>query len=262
MDSEEVLSVLFSYVGVGHFLYVAGVSRSWRTNYTTKAENEDRDLMTKWQDALVTIASLEYAFASGLQFTSGFHPEKDEFGPGVYEWARQHGYPFFVWAAAEVFFLKSIDTLGGSVVGVFSCASKAKEAALARRDLTEEGVNWEESNRNSFELYPRTHYADTYCSVTCFAVDGLVYADENDLLPLYVTSSTFDFSSPGFKVEGVFPTKKSANESMRKAANLYGSVVHGSNGFMAYSLIGVLERSITWEGYLDGEGGAAGNFFK
>lgn len=263
MDSEEVLSILFSFVGVGHFLYVAGVSRSWRMHYTTKANAESGTLVTSIRDAVAAIPTLKYAYANGLKFTSDFHPRKNDFGRGLYKWARRHGVPLLVCVASESTYNDARVRISDRVIGVFSSARKAKSTALVRQNVSRKNAVWEVSSSGSLNhVIKHGDGSHTTIVVKTLEVDGLKYADEIHPLPLYVTSSTDLHCSPKISIEGVFPTMKLANQWTRKLETPpYKGSTHVENGFIHY-YCGLSERTTVWEGYLDGEGGRPGTFLK
>lgn len=262
MDSQAVLSHLFDSVGTGHFLYVAGVSRSWRTHYTPKAGAKHGKNLTSWRDAVATISALEYAFANDLKFTPESHPEENVFGPGVYEWARHHGFPLYVWVAWEV--EAACGEVGGFVKGVFSEPKTAKQAAVESCEIDAEDYDWG-SRYGGFELDLSGDEGSMTFSVKAFPVKGLAYADEVSPLPLYVTTTTYSGCENDYGIDGVFSTKKLANRSIKKEADEYGVKTQKENGFLSLTLdheMGTEESIVEWEGYLDGDGGAPGRFFK
>lgn len=257
MESAEVLSILFDFVGKGHFLYVAGVSRSWRRHYISKVADENGILKTTWHDAVATIATLEYGFANHLKSFFRFYPAKDDFGPGVYKWARQHDLPLFVWIAYKIIYR----THGGqhsSVLGVFSSPSKAKAGACSRGGQVNVAPEWKSISPGCFLL---TCFDDpeTHCLwVQAFAVKGLPYADEIHPLRLYVTSRTY---RAALIIEGVFPTKELANASIEELATQQDGILCSKRDLVSCHVGDDDVHATTWEGYLDGEGGAAGEFF-
>jgi hypothetical protein len=73
LDRDELLDRIFCYVGIGDYLYAAGVSRRWKGRYTKLCYNKAADdddsckLRTYYVSALITAARLELAFKSKLQ---------------------------------------------------------------------------------------------------------------------------------------------------------------------------------------------------
>lgn len=185
-----MLSVLFSFVGKGHFLYVAGVSRSWKWHYTLKAASEGGELLTTWKDAIVTVTTLEHAFANGLEFTPESHPERDAFGLGVYEWAREHGFPFFVWVAIKKS-EQEFNRVVGVVLGVFSSVNKAKHRALSGFSTRSTVTKWVSIGSGEFKCLWRddkSYMKEANCLyIKPFAVTGLGHANETEPLPLYMS---------------------------------------------------------------------------
>jgi hypothetical protein len=71
-DRDELLDTVFSFVGVGDYYFVAGVSRRWRDRYLklcyNKAAGDLTDkLCTTYRSAFMTAARLQLAFKSGLE---------------------------------------------------------------------------------------------------------------------------------------------------------------------------------------------------
>lgn len=50
--------------------------------------------ITTWRNAVTSIATLRHALTNGLEVydVHRFHPQREEYGPGVYEWARHNGF--------------------------------------------------------------------------------------------------------------------------------------------------------------------------
>eukprot|EP00953_Heterococcus_sp_UTEX-ZZ885_P011438 6618-Heterococcus_DN1.PRE.4 len=72
LDKDELLDTVFSYVGVGDYYFVAGVSRKWRGRYLklccNKAAGDQTDkLRTTYSSAFVTAARLQLAFRNGVE---------------------------------------------------------------------------------------------------------------------------------------------------------------------------------------------------
>eukprot|EP00953_Heterococcus_sp_UTEX-ZZ885_P029642 15720-Heterococcus_DN1.PRE.1 len=72
LDKDEILDEVFSYVGVGDYYFVAGVSRRWRGRYIklcyNKAAGDQTDkLRTTYSSAFVTAARLQLAFRNGVE---------------------------------------------------------------------------------------------------------------------------------------------------------------------------------------------------
>jgi hypothetical protein len=78
LDRDVILDTVFSYVGIKHYIYVAGVSRRWRARYLKlcyckAAANDNADkLCTSFENAAKTAATLQVAFDSGLT-VAGLH---------------------------------------------------------------------------------------------------------------------------------------------------------------------------------------------
>jgi hypothetical protein len=71
LDRDEVLDQIFSYVGGGEHLYIAGVSRRWRGRYLrfcvlSSTKKYHKKLVTKHGSTLMTESRLKLAFAAGL----------------------------------------------------------------------------------------------------------------------------------------------------------------------------------------------------
>jgi hypothetical protein len=71
LERDELLDKIFSYVGGGDHLYVAGVSRKWRGNYLTHcvqygSSKVGGKLMTRRRNVLLTESRLQLALSSGL----------------------------------------------------------------------------------------------------------------------------------------------------------------------------------------------------
>ena len=72
LDSDELLDLVFEYVGVGEYLYAAGVSRRWRARYMNLCyyrwaeEDEEGPLWTSYTRAIITAARLQLALDSDL----------------------------------------------------------------------------------------------------------------------------------------------------------------------------------------------------
>jgi septum formation topological specificity factor MinE len=71
---KDVLDVVFSYVGLGDFLYTGAVCRRWRGRYIklcyeNAAEGQTEKLRTSYRSPLITAARLQLALDSGLKMT-------------------------------------------------------------------------------------------------------------------------------------------------------------------------------------------------
>ena len=66
LNKDEILDEVFSFVGLGEYYYVAGVSRRWRGRYIKLCYNEtddddDNKLWTSLNSTIVTAARLQLA---------------------------------------------------------------------------------------------------------------------------------------------------------------------------------------------------------
>jgi hypothetical protein len=62
-EEQKIFATIFSFVGGGEHLYIAGVSRKWRAFYIFE---EGEELVTRYSSALVSDSRLALALASGL----------------------------------------------------------------------------------------------------------------------------------------------------------------------------------------------------
>jgi hypothetical protein len=66
LDKDEILDEVFSFVGLGEYYYVAGVSRKWRGRYiklcyNAADANKDTKLFTSYTSTVITAARLQLA---------------------------------------------------------------------------------------------------------------------------------------------------------------------------------------------------------
>jgi hypothetical protein len=70
LDKDELLDKVFGYVGLGEYVYAAGVSRRWRGRYLklcyTEAGPAGEKLCTYYSSAIITTARLQMALDSKL----------------------------------------------------------------------------------------------------------------------------------------------------------------------------------------------------
>jgi hypothetical protein len=70
LDRDEILDAVFSYVGIGDYLYSGAVSRRWNGRYVKLCYNLLGDwepkLFTNYSSTLITAARLQFAIESGL----------------------------------------------------------------------------------------------------------------------------------------------------------------------------------------------------
>eukprot|EP00953_Heterococcus_sp_UTEX-ZZ885_P034106 17689-Heterococcus_DN1.PRE.1 len=74
LDKDDVLDVVFNYVGLGDFLYTGAVCRRWRGRciklcYEKAAKGQTEKLRSSYRSTLVTAARLQLALDSGLKMT-------------------------------------------------------------------------------------------------------------------------------------------------------------------------------------------------
>jgi hypothetical protein len=72
LERDDMLDLVFDYVGAGEYYYVAGVSRRWRGRYlklcyNAAANKEAHKLCTSYSSALVTANRLQLALRAGLK---------------------------------------------------------------------------------------------------------------------------------------------------------------------------------------------------
>jgi hypothetical protein len=77
LDKDEILDQIFSYVGGGDHLYVAGVNRKWRSRYTqycvqSTSSVRDEKYSTKYRSAIITESRLLQAKSNGLSIKECF----------------------------------------------------------------------------------------------------------------------------------------------------------------------------------------------
>eukprot|EP00953_Heterococcus_sp_UTEX-ZZ885_P009067 5383-Heterococcus_DN1.PRE.3 len=71
LDDDEILDTVFSYVGIGDYIYTGAVSRRWKGRYTKLCHNEAKEgkkdkLTTAHQSTVMTAARLQLALKSSL----------------------------------------------------------------------------------------------------------------------------------------------------------------------------------------------------
>jgi hypothetical protein len=71
LDDDEILDTVFSYVGIGDYIYTGAVSRRWKGRYTKLCYNEAKEgkkdkLTTAHQSTVMTAARLQLALKSSL----------------------------------------------------------------------------------------------------------------------------------------------------------------------------------------------------
>lgn len=217
--ADTVLSNLLNFVGVGYYVYIGGVSRQWRSLYSKISKDKDGNLITKYSNATASVPMLEYAVACGVDL--GEDPFKfgsGGFGPGVYEWARENGFPLLVWVVMDIYYDEEDGqtSVVGSISGVYSSVEVAKdiaaEAAREYLDPSQDGkLEWEMLSVQE-RLMQVSDFAQL--KVKAFAVEDVDHATEIELegrLPMYVVRRTEHGEVEDFEVDGVYNTKEAAN---------------------------------------------------
>jgi hypothetical protein len=75
LDDDEILDAVFSYIGVGDYIYTGAVSRRWNGRYTKLCYNKAKEgkkykLITAHKSALFTAARLQLAMKSSLTISA------------------------------------------------------------------------------------------------------------------------------------------------------------------------------------------------
>jgi hypothetical protein len=86
LGDDIILNTVFSYVGVGDYIYTAGVCRRWKGLYTSLSykafPTEDTKLKTAYRSAVVTTSRLRLAMHCGLVMTD-LSSDADNFAHNV-----------------------------------------------------------------------------------------------------------------------------------------------------------------------------------